>query len=192
MASYASFLLFVGLWGGPYLTHHYGFDLQGRGDILFVPALAQIVGSFFWGPMDRVFGGHKLPVLIGCAGTVGALGVIAALGTMPLTLLVIVLALLGFTSAFSPVLIAHGKSLFPPRLLGRGITLLNLGTMGGVFVSQFASGVIIGMFPAVGGIYPLDAYRLIFALQAGLLLVAAIAYATAHDPGGAVADRRAG
>ena len=42
----------------------------------------------------------------------------------------------GSATGYLPVLIAHGKSLFPPHLLGRGITLLNIGTMGGVFVVQ--------------------------------------------------------
>lgn len=182
LAGYSSFLLIVGLWGGPYLTHHYGVDLKGRGDILFVPALAQIVGSFFWGPMDRVFGRHKLPVLFGAAAVIGALFVTAALGTMPMPALLFVLVVIGFASAFTPVLIAHGKSLFPPHLIGRGITLLNLGTMGGVFLSQIVSGVVIELFPAAGGIYPLDAYRLVFALQAVFLLGACIAYAGARDP----------
>ena len=43
LASYPSFVLIVGLWGGPYLTHIYGYDLTGRGDILFIAALAQVV-----------------------------------------------------------------------------------------------------------------------------------------------------
>ena len=45
------------------------------------------------------------------------------------------------------MVIAHGQSLFPPHLVGRGITLLNIGTMGGGFVVQFVSGSIIDLFP---------------------------------------------
>ena len=40
LTSYPSYLLIVGLWGGPYLTHIYGYDLKGRGEILFIAALA--------------------------------------------------------------------------------------------------------------------------------------------------------
>ena len=65
LSSYPSYVLIVGLWGGPYLTHVYGYDLKGRGDILFVAALAQVLGSFFWGPTDRLFGRYKLPIMIG-------------------------------------------------------------------------------------------------------------------------------
>ena len=69
LSSYPSFLLVVGLWGGPYLTHIYGYDLIGRGEILFISAFAQMIGSFFWGPSDRIFGCYKMPVIIGtCMG----------------------------------------------------------------------------------------------------------------------------
>ncbi len=44
LSIYPSYVLVVGLWGGPYLTHIYGYDLKGRGDILFVAALARRAG----------------------------------------------------------------------------------------------------------------------------------------------------
>jgi hypothetical protein len=74
------------------------------------------------------------------------------------------------------VVMAHGRSLVPRRLLGRTITLLNIGTMGGGFLVQFVSGAIINLFPATGGVYPLAAYQLVFGLQAVLILVGFVAY----------------
>jgi MFS family permease len=53
---YSSFGLVVGLWGGPYLAHIYGYDLEERGNFLLIPVLAQIVGSILWGPLDRLAG----------------------------------------------------------------------------------------------------------------------------------------
>lgn len=182
LATYSSFLLVVGLWGGPYLTHHYGLDLKGRGEILFIPALTQIAGAFFWGPMDRVFRRHKAPVLIGAGSTALLLLALGFFGTLPMVALVTLLAAFGFTSAYMPVLIAHGRSLFPPPLIGRGITLLNMGSMAGVFLSQSVSGALIGLFPSVDGVYPLDAYRLVFALQGLLLAAACLLYSGARDP----------
>src|SRR3978361_1254357 len=44
MATYSSFVIFVGLWGGPYLAHVYGYDLPARGGLLLVPGLAQVLG----------------------------------------------------------------------------------------------------------------------------------------------------
>ena len=175
-AIYPSFLLVAGLWGGPYLTHVYGYDLQGRGDILFLAALAQVLGSFLWGPADRLFGSYKRPVLISFVGLLGSLVLLAAWGRLPLPLLLAAFALIGFSTGPLSLVLAHGRSLVPPHLLGRAITLLNIGAMGGGFLVQFVSGVIIGLFPIEAGAYPLEAYRLVFALQAGLVLIGLWAY----------------
>lgn len=176
LTAYPTYLLVVGLWGGPYLTHIYGYDLQGRGDLLFVAALTQVLGSFFWGPTDRIFGGYKTPVLIGVSVTLTALALLTVLGTLPIPLLFAVFAMVGFSTGMSSVVMAHGRSLVPRHLLGRTITLLNIGTMGGGFLVQFVSGAIIGLFPTSAGAYPLAAYQLVFGLQAGLVLVGLWAY----------------
>jgi MFS family permease len=176
LASYPSYTLVIGLWGGPYLTHIYGYDLKGRGDILFVAALAQIAGSFFWGPTDRLFGRHKIPILMAISLTFTALVSLVAFGVMSAPLLIMVFALLGFSTGMVSVTLAHGRSLVPPRLLGRTMTLLNIGTMGGGFLAQLISGAVIDLFPSEAGAYPLDAYRLVFGLQAAFILVAAWAY----------------
>ena len=83
---------------------------------------------------------------------------------------------------FTPVVITHGRSLFAADLVGRGMTLLNMGSMGGVFVTQSVTGLAIDLFPAADGLYPLASYRLVFALQAAFLVVAAALYRTARDP----------
>ena len=65
LVMYSSFALIAGLWGGPYLTHIYGYGLEERGNLLLVPVLGQIVGAMLWGATDRLAGSHKPPVLIG-------------------------------------------------------------------------------------------------------------------------------
>jgi len=188
LVAYSSFALIVGLWGGPYLTHVYGYSLEARGSLLLIPALTQIVGSLFWGPMDRVAGGHKLPVLLGAGTTTAALAYLAVVGTLAPAALIAWLAVFGFVSAFSPVLIAHGKALFPLHLVGRGLTILNMATMGGTFLVQIISGFVIGLFPtASDGAYALDAYRLVFGLQAAFILLASLAYLGSRDPAGSSA-----
>jgi MFS family permease len=183
LTSYPSFVLVVGLWGGPYLTHIYGYDLKGRGEILFIAALAQVIGSFFWGPSDRIFGRFKPPILIGTALSFSALLLFALGGVMPAPVLLLAFALLGFSTGMTSVVMSHGRSLVPPHLLGRCITLLNIGTMGGGFLVQFVSGAVIDLFPVEGGAYPLEAYRLVFGLQAVLVLVGAWAYFGSHERG---------
>jgi MFS family permease len=181
---YSSFSMIVGLWGGPYLTHIYGYTIEERGSLLLIPVIAQIVGALVWGPMDRVLGSYKLPVLVGAVGSAVALGYLAVAGTLSPTGLAVWFAIFGFLSAFGPLLVAHGRSLFPLQLLGRGLTILNIGAMGGTFLVQVISGFVIEIFPTTpGGGYPLDSYRAVFGLQAGLILLACLAYLGARDPG---------
>jgi MFS family permease len=173
LTAYSTFGLIVGLWGGPYLTHIYGYDLEQRGSFLLIPVLTQIVGSMLWGPLDRLTGSHKLPVLVGAA----------LVGTLTPFMLVAWFAAFGFLSAYVPVLVAHGKALFSPHQVGRGLTVLNMGTMGGTFLAQAISGFVIGMFPTgPDGAYELAAYRLVFALQAGFILLTTLVYLGSRDP----------
>ena len=133
---------------GPYLTHVYGYDLEERGSFLLIPVLAQIIGSLLWGPMDRLAGSHKLPVLVGAGATAAALAYLAIAGTVtPPAALVAWFAAFGFLCAFGVVLIGHGKALFPLHVVGRALTVLNIGSMGGVFLMQIVSGFVIGLFP---------------------------------------------
>ncbi len=190
LVAYSSFGLIVGLWGGPYLTHIYGYDLEQRGSFLLIPVLTQIVGSMLWGPLDRLTGSHKLPVLVGASATAAMLGYLALVGTLKPFVLVAWFAAFGFLSAYGPVLVAHGKALFSPHQVGRGLTVLNMGTMGGTFLAQSISGFVIGMFPTgPDGAYELVAYRLVFGLQAGFILLTTLVYLGSRDP---VGDRGTG
>jgi len=181
LSSYPTYILVAGLWGGPYLTHIYGYDLKGRGDILFLAAFTQMMASFFWGPCDRWFGSHRTPVLIGLGMCLTSLLLLAGLGTLPIPLLLVVFAMVGLATGQSSVLMAHGRSLVAPHLLGRTITLLNMGAMGGSFLVQFISGAIIDLFPRQGDAYPLEAYRLVFGLQAVLVLTGLLTYFRSRD-----------
>jgi MFS family permease len=176
LVTHASFVLVVGLWGGPYLTHIYGYDLTARGNMLFAAAIAQVAAAFVWGPSDRLFRCYKLPVLLGAGATSVILALVAAFGVLPPIWLLAWFLLIGALSAYTPVMIAHGKSLFEPHLVGRGMTLLNMGTMGGVFLTQLISGFMIDLFPVENGAYALDAYRLVFGLQALAVAAACLVY----------------
>jgi MFS family permease len=176
--SYPSYLLIVGLWGGPYLTHIYGYDLTGRGEILFLGALAQVLGSFFWGPSDRLFRSYKIPVLIGSSFALTALLTLCIGGVLPTPVLIAAFIMIGLATGLPSLVMAHGRSLVAPHLLGRTMTLLNIGAMGGGFVVQSISGMVIELFASEGGTYPLEAYRWVFGLQAVLVLAGIIAYSS--------------
>src|SRR5438270_369078 len=82
MATYSSFVLFAGLWGGPYLTHVYGYGLTGRGNLLLVPAIAQILGLALYGWSDRAFGSYRAPIALGAFVTAGLFVLLAIVGTL--------------------------------------------------------------------------------------------------------------
>ena len=96
------------------------------------------------------------------------------------TLMLVVLPPLPLTPT-TPLLTAQGRSLFPPRLLGRGLTLINIGSMGGVFAQQALTGLVIGLFEPMivdgARIYPEIAYRAVFALLGVEMVLAMGAYA---------------
>jgi MFS family permease len=172
----------LGLWGGPYLAHVYGHDLGRRGELLFLLAVANVLAYLIWGPADRLFGNYKRPVIGGAIVTVLLLAWIAYAGRLEGWALIAWFVAFGISTAYTPVLTAHGRSLFPPELVGRGLTLLNLGTMSGVFVLQFATGLVVDLFPAKDGVYPVDAYRAAFAVEALVLAVSTLIYLKARDP----------
>jgi MFS family permease len=183
LIGYSSFGLVAGLWGGPYLTHIYGYGLEERGAFLLIPVVSQIIGSMLWGPTDRLCGSYKIPVLTGALLTAGSLAWLALVGKPTPPVLGLWFAAFGFIAAYFPVLIAHGKSVFPPHQVGRGLTLLNIGSMGGVFLAQAISGYVIGLFPvSADGSYDLTAYRAVFALQAGFIVLMCLGYFGAFDP----------
>jgi predicted MFS family arabinose efflux permease len=179
---YSCFVSIVGLWGGPWLTDVHGADLAARGQILLLGAGAQICGMLLWGATDRFWGSYKKPVLIGGSAAVVMMAFLVFV-PLDLTLVPIWFVLFGLSVSCTPILTAHGKSLFPTHLTGRGITLMNIGTMGGAFLSQSVTGVLIDLMGRSGtGGYSPAGYRLVFAALGGWLLLSLLFYARAIDP----------
>jgi MFS family permease len=178
--AYPMFAAVLGLWGGPFLSDIYGFDLAERGSALFIMAAAQISGLFIWGPVDRLLGSRKKPVMLGAVISALALIVFAF---VPLSRwgLYLTMAVFGFSCAYTPVLTAHGRALFPHRLVGRGITFLNMGSMGGAFALQALTGAVVGYFSPPGTATPLAAYQAGFSVIILLLALALLLYLRTRD-----------
>ncbi len=178
-------LRFSGLWSGPWLSQVYGLELSARGNLLFAMALAQICSLFAWGVVDRIFGSYKIPCLLG-AGLCVAVLATGAILPIPRSWLLPYLIVMGLVFGFSPVLTSHGKSLFPPELTGRGLSLMNIAAMGGVFLQQILTGAVISLFDSkfVDGVhvYPPEAYRVVFGLLAAEIAVAMLLYTRTLDP----------
>lgn len=185
MATYPAFAAIIGLWSGPWLAQTYGLGLESRGNLLFALALAQICSLFAWGTADRIFKSYKIPCILGTSLCVIVLAV-AALVPISQSLLLPFLIVLGLVFGFTPVLTSHGKALFPPELIGRGLSLLNIAAMGGVFVQQVLTGAVISLFESklIDGVhvYPPEAYRCVFGLLAAEIAIATLIYLRVRDP----------
>ena len=171
-----------GLWIGPYGSDVFGADTAMIGTMTLVMALAMIISSFLYGPLERLLGTRKW--LIFSANALGAAACFMLYGLVFLDdpsiwIAVALFAVIGVAGSTFPVLIAHAKPFFPSHLTGRGVTLLNLFGIGGVGVMQFATGRIATAFEASKA--PEAAYLAIF-LTYGLLICCGLAvYAFSTD-----------
>jgi len=167
-----------GLWAGPYFADVYGSDAYGIGIVTLMMALAMVAGSFAYGPLDRLLGTRKWVVLGG--NLLGALCMLTlwanpTVGFWPAALL---LAAVGLFGSSFPMMMAHGRSFFPPHLLGRGVTLMNLFGIGGVGVMQTVSSRVHAAAPALP---PEAAYQAIFLLFGALVLLGCAIYLFSQD-----------
>ena len=180
--AYAAMFSIRGLWGGPYLADIYGLDPVSRGNVLFVMSIGTIVGLSFYGPLDRFIGARKKVVLTGAGGTIAILAVLALVPRLPLFWVGALFTVLGLVGAYAFLLIAHGRALFPDRLVGRAITTVNFANFLGVGVIQAATGFIVDGFEPIAGHPPEIAYRTVFGVIAAILLTAALIYTRVAEP----------
>lgn len=138
-----------GLWVGPFGTDVFGADATMIGWMSLIMGLAMIAGSFAYGPLDRALGTHKWVVFWGNGlGAIACFVLFAFSVDAPVWAATFMLALVGFSGASFPVLIAHAKAFFPDHLTGRGVTLMNLFGIGGVGVMQIVTGRLMGFWQA--------------------------------------------
>ncbi|MFC6636368.1 MFS transporter [Sulfitobacter sp. JBTF-M27] len=141
-ASYAFPGAARGLWIGPYLADVFATDTATIGQASLLMGLAMVLGALVYGPADRASPSRKW-LIAGCtAMTLVAAVTLIALPAASYGLSVAALCAVGFFGATYPVIMAHGRSFLPPHLIGRGVTMLNLFSIGGVGVAQFLSGRI--------------------------------------------------
>jgi MFS family permease len=175
--AYASMATVLGLWAGPYLAHVHGMDGPTRGNVLFAMAAAQLLGILAFGPLDRIFDTRKWIIVPGGLFSVGLLGAVALIPGLPAAAAVTLLILFTGLTAYAVVIVAHGRSLFPDHLLGRGVTTVNIAQVIGLTMLPLVTGPIVGAFPAPGAVSPEIAYRAAFGAIALLLAAGVAVYA---------------
>ncbi len=169
-----------GLWAGPFLKDVYGLDASGIGAVTLVMGLSMVIGNFAYGPLDRVFKTRKWVIF---TGNILAVACVFALWAAPQGGLVATTALLAaiglFGSSF-PMIVAHSRSFFPPHLVGRGVTLINMFGIGGVGIFQFASASVFAGAQA-GASGPAAPYQTVFLFFAVPTLIGCLLYLFSTD-----------
>lgn len=177
---YASAAVVLTLWAGPYLADVHGLGPVARGHVILAMAAAQAVGTLAVGPLDLRFNTRKWIVVPGGAATIATLTALAGLGHRATAIAIGLLVLHCLVTSYSVVTVAHGRSLFPEALAGRGVTTVNLFQLLGSTTLPILAGRVVGAFPAVGGVRPPQAYAAAFlaiaaCLGAGLAVYLAFA-----------------
>lgn len=185
---YVSAMQFVGypvlmtigaLWAGPYMTEVHGLDPIARGNVLLAINVAILAGVMALGPLDRIFDTRKWIVVAAAVATIVVLALLTALPAPPLWLAISLLVVFGFVGAYQMVLHAHARAIFPEHLVGRGLTVQNTVAIGGVFVMQWISGIIVERFATVED--PAWAYRVVFGFLGLFTLLALLVYLRIED-----------
>ncbi|MEM9107776.1 MAG: MFS transporter, partial [Pseudomonadota bacterium] len=108
-----------------------------------------------------------------------ALVVLALFTLQPLWQVSLFMFAVGIFGASYGVLMAHARSFFPLHRVGRGVTLMNFFTIGGVGIAQFAMGQVAqSRFDPV---QPEQTYSLLFAIYATIVGLTLIVYVFSSD-----------
>lgn len=168
-----------GLWAGPFLADIHGFDIEAIGQATFVMAMALIVGTITYGPLDVLFNTRKWVPFVGVGVTCLCLAGLAATVGGSATAAVVLLTAVTFFGAGYALIMAHARSMVPAHLIGRGVTLMNFFSIGGAGVVQFLSGGVFAT--ATDHASPATAYTILFGFYALLLAVGLTAYSFSRD-----------
>ena len=169
-----------GLWAGPYTQDVFGADETTVGMVTLVMGLSMVAGSFVYGPLDRLLGTRKWVILGGNAIVVLALLVLWAVPAQGLWTAAALLAVVGLAGASYPMIVAQGRAFIPEHLMGRGVTLINLFSIGGVGLMQLVTGRL-HLAATEAGAAPGETYGRIFAAFALTLAFGLAVYLFARD-----------
>jgi predicted MFS family arabinose efflux permease len=180
--AFAAFVTVLGVWASPYLRDRFGLDAVGRSHVLLAMTAGIIVGNSIYGLADRRVHSRKRLVTIGAVGNAAVLAALALRAQhASLAEVVVLLTLLGASSCYTATLIAHGRSLYPDALIGRGMSTLNAAVLAGAAFTQIASAQVARPFgTAAGGLEPIG-YSVMFAVLSGWVLLGLAVYRGGPD-----------
>jgi predicted MFS family arabinose efflux permease len=167
LVGYAVMATVLAVWAGPYLSEVHGLAPGPRGAVLFAMGLALVFGLLGVGPLERRLNTRKWLVAGMAGGAALVLVALAAWPQPPLPVAIGLLVLLCLLSCYPVVVVAHGRSLFPDHLVGRGATTVNLAQTLGSAALPALTGWAVAIAPA-GEAWPIAFATLTAALALGL------------------------
>lgn len=171
----------IGLWAGPYLSDVHGLDTLGRGKALFWMAMGVIAGGLTFTYIDRRTARTKRLIVAGACVNAALFMLLALLPDPGLGLITALLTLVGFVGGYSVLIATHGRSFYPERLIGRGITTVNCAVLFGAASLQAGTGVLVSTLARPGATIPAEAFRAMFAALAIVLVIALACYRRCPD-----------
>ena len=169
-----------GLWAGPFLRDIHGLDPSTAGSVIFMMVLCVNLGTYFYGPMDRIFNTRKWVVLSGVSIMIISLIVLVAFPTAHILFVVSLLAVFSLASPIFVTLAGHCRAYVPEHRAGRALTFVNFLGVGFIFIMQAFTGWLV----EVSSIYELSilsGYRLVFGIVIISLSISAFLYLFSRD-----------
>jgi len=167
-----------GLWAALWLSDVERLDRSELLQHLLVMAVALSFGGLLWGvAVNRARRRGVGPrALLGLVATIFIAAQLVLILRLPLPSYVpwIVMAAVSAGTVLSYAILAE---YFPTELAGRASAALNLFHIGGAFVVQCVTGIVVQLWAPTDGHYPEIAYHTAFALNIGLQVAAAIWFA---------------
>jgi predicted MFS family arabinose efflux permease len=171
----APFMTIGGLWAGPYFITMQNLDTEAASLFLLSLVVALHLGTYCYGPLERLARSRKRLILTGVGLEIAALSVLAVWPDAPLAIAGASLFIFALTAPFFLVLAAHARIFVPARRAGRAITCITLVGLTGVFVMQVGTGALIDLVASAGGARA-TGYRLVFLSVIVILLASALIY----------------
>ncbi len=168
-----SLLSFQGLWAGPYLFDVLAMDAIGAGNILLIMGVATTLGYTLSGWLGNFFGIQRLLIIGATLFLISQLILMFGTG---ITGTMIAYGLFGFSGALGLMTLAEIKQVMPLSLTATAVTSVNLFGIGGTFIIQWVSGLVIDSFAASNNGYPPVAYQFALGLMSGMTFLVLIYY----------------
>jgi predicted MFS family arabinose efflux permease len=177
--AYAVMIGIRGLWTGPYLTSMHDGDARLIGSVTFWMSIAMVIAAFSIVPLNRIVPSVKKLAMGLNLCVAAACALLAFNPGMPLVAaMACLIAVTLFGSSFVAQA-AHGRTFYPPHLVGRGVTLLNAFSIGGAGILQFATGALVTASANPGA--PGLQWSWLFGFYSISLAASVLIYALAQD-----------